>query len=88
MVSILARLSTLAPWLSVLAVGAGAYLIGKHFQSEERKRRELRRKKMITTFPVVGGVTQALHPTWEYPQGLGRMQQGERPKQQGQRFTH
>jgi len=38
-------MSNLIPWLSVLAVGGGAFLVGKHLQGKERKRRELRRQQ-------------------------------------------
>jgi len=40
-------MSTLVPWLSVLAIGAGAFLVGKYLQREERKRRELRRQQQM-----------------------------------------
>jgi hypothetical protein len=79
-------MSTLAPWLSVLAIGAGAFFVGKYFQREERKQHELRKQKMANLASSVVGMhsaTQAMNPR-ENPQGLGRIQD-----QQGQsRYTH
>jgi len=68
-------MSNLIPWLSVLAVGGGAFLVGKHLQGKERKRRELRRQQQqanltastTTGFAYPGLTIRAsmhVHPMW------------------------
>lgn len=74
-------MSTLVPWLSVLALGAGGFLVGKYFQREERKQHETRKQQMANLVSSVKGMhsaTQAMNPS-EKPQGLGRV-----PDQQAQ----
>jgi hypothetical protein len=69
-------MSTLTPWLSVLAIGAVAFLVGINLQREERKRRELRKQRMANLVSSVVGLhsaTQALRPK-ENPERLGRVQ--------------
>ena len=38
-------MSSLAPWISVLAIGVGAFAVGIYFQREERRRRERRKSE-------------------------------------------
>jgi hypothetical protein len=79
-------MSSLVPWLSVLAVGAGAFLVGKHFQREERKQRELRKHKMANLVSSMLGAhsaAQAKQPT-QTPEGLGSVQD----QTQGQGFPN
>ena len=79
-------MSTLLPWLSVLAICAGAFLVGKHFQREERKQRELQKQKMANLANSAGGTrsaAQAMHPT-QTPEGLGSVQ----GQTHGQRFPN
>jgi hypothetical protein len=79
-------MNSLVPWLSVLAVAAGAFLVGKYFQREERKQRELRKKQMVTIVSSVGGVysaAQAMRPS-QTPEGLGSLQE----QTKGQRFPN
>jgi hypothetical protein len=78
-------MSSLTPWLSVLAVCAGAFLVGKIVQHEERKQRELQKQKRANLASSAGGAhsaAQAMHPK-QTPEGLGSVQQT-----QGQRYTH
>jgi hypothetical protein len=79
-------MSSLVPWLSVLAIAGGAFLVGKYFQREERKQRELRKKQMVTIISSVGSLysaAQAMRPT-QTPEGLGSVQE----QTQGQRFPN
>ncbi len=79
-------MSSLVPWLSVLAVAGGAFLVGKYFQHGERKQRELRKKQIVTIVSSVGSVysaTQAMRQT-QTPEGLGSVQE----QTQGQRFPN
>lgn len=69
-------MSALAPWLSVLAIGVGAFVVGKYFRREERKRHELRKSQMVNLVSSVVGLhsaAQAMNPK-ERPKGLGRVQ--------------
>ena len=79
-------MSALAPWLSVLAIGVGAFFVGKYLQREERKRREQRKSQMVNLVSSVVGMhsaAQAMNPK-EHPQGLGRVQD----QQVQSRYTH
>jgi hypothetical protein len=69
-------MSSLVPWLSVLAIAGGAFFVGKYFQSEERKQHELRKQKMANLVSSVGGASaaQAMRPT-QTPEGLGSVQE-------------
>jgi hypothetical protein len=78
-------MSSLVPWLSVLAIAAGAFLVGKYFQRQERKQRELRKQKLSNLVISVGAYSaaQAMRPT-QTPKGLGSVQE----QAQGQRFPN
>ena len=79
-------MSSLVPWLSVLAIAAGAFLVGKYFQREERKLRELRKKQMVTIVSSTGRIysaAQAMRQT-QTPEGLGSVQE----QTQGQRYPN
>jgi len=70
-------MSSLMPWLSVLAICTRAFLVGKYFQREERKQREQRKKQTVTIISSVGGLysaTQAMRPT-QTAEGLGSVQE-------------
>jgi hypothetical protein len=87
-------MSSLVPWLSVLAIAGGAFLVGKYFQWEERKQRELRKKQMVTTFNSLNdffSATQPIRQTQTQPirqtqtqEGLGSVQE----QTQGQRYPN
>jgi hypothetical protein len=79
-------MSSLMPWLSVLAIAAGAFLVGKYFQREERKQRELRKQQAANLASSAVGAhsaAQAMHPT-QTPEGLGSVQ----GQTHGQRFPN
>ena len=74
-------MNSLTPWLSVLAIGVGAFLVGKYFQHEERKRRELQKQKMANLHNGVIGASavQAMLPT-QTLEGLGSVQEQKQGK--------
>jgi hypothetical protein len=79
-------MSSLMPWLSVLAIGVGAFLVGKYFQREERKQRELRKQQianLASKAPGPHSAAQAMGGAGS-PPGLGRVQN----QQVQSRFTH
>jgi hypothetical protein len=80
-------MSSLVPWLSVLAIAAGGFLVGKYFQAEERKQHELRKQKRANLASSIAGLhsaTQAMNPR-DNPQGLGRVIQDQQVQS---RYTH
>ncbi len=80
-------MNSLMPWLSVLAIAGGAFFVGKYFQREERKQREMRKKQMVTIISSVGSLysaAQAMRPTQTPEEGLGSVQE----QTQGQRFPN
>jgi hypothetical protein len=74
-------MSALFPWLSVLAIGVGAFAVGMHFQREERKHREIRMRQMAQRASATarqGSAAQAMNPEVMLP-GLGRIQDQQVP---------
>lgn len=71
-------MSSLLPWLSILAIAALAFLVGKGFQRQEQKRRELQKQQMANLLNSVvemkHSAAQAMRPT-RTPQGLGSVQE-------------
>lgn len=83
-------MNSVVPWLSVLAIAAGAFLVGKYFQHEERKQHELRKKQAanirvvsISSSPHVSSATQAMRQT-QTAEGLGSVQE----QTKGQRYPN
>lgn len=69
-------MNALMPWLSVLAIGVGAFFVGTYFQRVERKRHEQRKSQMANIGRSMVGqysAAQALNPKEAQP-GLGRVQ--------------
>jgi len=82
-------MSSLAPWLAVLAVGGGAFLVGKYFQREERKQREVRKQRQREANPTASTLagfadlwssmltirsTTREHPLWTQEKALEKTQ--------------